>query len=689
MSSTAAVLSWAGFLLSLLARGLRAMLVTLLVVSSIPLVSTWTGSVVRSASMEPAISRGDVVLAKPMPAGEPIPVGRVMLFDNPDTTSAHATIVHRVVENLGEGLYTTAGDANGEDDSVPVSAEKFTARPTINVPFIGLPLAWWADRDLAPLILWLALVSAVLYFSIRAPCDPRHRRRRETRAASKVKRSSVVLVPALLLGAVVATPAGQADAAFSSQTKNRANTWTASAALSKPLVLGDVADVVRGTITVTATLTEGSGQPFSVRINYAPAGTTNWQTICTDTTAPYSCNLATTSVANGDYDLKAVATSGSTTYTSDTVENITVDNLAPTTVMQDPGTPLRGTVTMAATAADTHSGVAQVVIQYAVSGSTTFKDVCVITDSPYSCRFDTTTVAAGTYTFRSVATDVAGNATISASVTNRVIDNSVATVSMQDPGANLAGTVTLAASANASAGITSVRIQRAPAGTTTWTDICTDTVAPFTCSWATTAVADGLYDLRAVMLDKTGKTTTSTSVTNRRVDNIPLRGFDVQTTNGGSKAGQLDSGDTMTLIYSEQAALSSISSGWTGSPTAVTVQLRDGNLLGLGNTDDTISVLLNGAVVNLGTVNLRQDYIKSNRTAEFAATMTASTATVGGVSATRITLTMGAQTIGSSLRTVTTASVMIWTPSAAATDLQGRAASSSPTSETGASDREF
>ncbi len=691
-------LAWAGFLFVLLARGLRAMLITLVIVASIPLVSTWTGSVVRSGSMEPGMSVGDVIVAKPLPAGEPIPVGRVMEFDNPDTTSNHTMIIHRVVENLGSGQYTTAGDANREDDSTPVATEDFTARPLISVPFIGLPLAWWADRELGPLIFWLTLISVVLYFSIRPPCDPRHRRRREAnaarraaaRAATGMKRVSIVLVPSLLLlVAIAAAPLGQANAAFSSSTRNPGNTWTASAALSKPLVLGDVPDAVRGITNVTATLNEGSGQSFSVRFEYAPAGSAAWQTICIDTTAPYSCSVTTTDVANGDYDLRAVATSGPTTYTSDVVENITIDNLAPTTVMQDPGTPLRGTVTTTATAADAHSGVAKVVIQYALSGSTTFRDVCTITDSPYSCRFDTTTVPAGTYTFHSVATDLAGNVTTSANVTNRVIDNSVASVSMQDPGAYLTGTVPLAATANASAGITSVRIQRAPAGSTTWTDICTDTLTPFTCSWGTTGVADGLYDLRAVMLDKAGKTTISASVTNRQVDNSPIRGFDVQTANGGSTAGKLDSGDTMTLTYTEQAALSSISSGWTGSAMAVTVRLRDGKALGLGSTDDTISVLRNGAAVNLGAVNLRQNYIGANRTAEFAATMVASTTTVDGVSATRVTLTVGSQTSGSATSKVSTSSVMIWTPSASATDVRGRAASTTPTSEAGTSDREF
>jgi signal peptidase I len=677
--------AWAALGLLVLARAFRAVLVTFLVVSAIPVVSSWSGYVVRSGSMEPGLSVGDVVLAQPFRDGTPVPVGRVMVFDNPDTGSGHATIMHRVVSRTGDGQFVTAGDANRDHDSTPVASDDFVARPSINVPLVGLPLAWWADRDLGPLVVWLGLIGAVLYLSVRPPCDARHRRRRAAATTGPVL-VGVALVGTTLVGA---SPIAPADAAFTASTRSSANTWTVSTTLGKTLVLADVAGDVRGTVPLTATLNETSGRAFSVRIEYAAAGTTTWRTICTDTTAPFACAWATTGVPNGDYDLRAVATAGTTSYTSTLVEDVSVDNTAPTVVMQDPGTPLRGTVVTAATANDGDSGIASVTIQYAPTGSSTFKDLCTVGATPYTCRFDTTTVPGGSYGLRAVATDLAGNVTTSALVANRVVDNTVASVSVDDPGAFLSGTVQLTAQGSSSAGITSVRIQRAAAGTTTWTDVCTDTVAPYSCAWSTTAVADGLYDLRAVMLDQSGRVTTSATVAGRRVDNSPIRGFDVQSANGGSIVGRLQGGDTLTLTYTQQAALTSISPGWTGSALGVTVRLRDGYLLGLGTTDDTITVLRNGATVNLGSVNLRQNYIKSLRTADLAATMTASTVTVNGVAATRITLTMGAQTSGSTLPTVSTSSVMVWTPSGIVTNLAGRAASAAPTAETGASDREF
>ena len=144
---------------------------------------------------------------------------------------------------------------------------------------------------------------------------------------------------------------------------------------------------------------------------------------------------------------------------------------------------------------------------------------------------------------------------------------------MTDPGSPLSGTVNLTATAaDSGSNITSVRIERAAAGSTTWTEICTDTVAPFGCAWNTVSLADGLYDLRAVATDVAGNTTTSATVANRRADNTAPRANDVQAVNGTGAAGSIDAGDVLTFTYSEAIAPNSILAGWTGSSTAVTVR---------------------------------------------------------------------------------------------------------------------
>src|SRR5699024_989686 len=149
------------------------------------------------------------------------------------------------------------------------------------------------------------------------------------------------------------------------------------------------------------------------RVEYSLADTNNWKPICQKLTAPYNCAWNTTSIADNDYDLRAVAVSGTSTTYSNIVPDVLVDNTAPLVSLQDPGVTNRGTTTFEATASDATSGVAQVEVQYLRSGTSTWVTMCSMEEEPYSCRFDTTTMAYGTYSFRAVATDEAGNTSLS------------------------------------------------------------------------------------------------------------------------------------------------------------------------------------------------------------------------------------------------------------------------------------
>jgi len=100
------------------------------------------------------------------------------------------------------------------------------------------------------------------------------------------------------------------------------------------------------------------------------------------------------------------------------------------------------------------------------------------------------------------------------------VDDVAPTVSIGDPGTNLRQTITLQASASdADSGVVNVRFQRAPAGTGTWTNIGNlDTAAPYSVSFNTTSVADGLYDFRAVATDNAGNTSAAVT-SSERIDN--------------------------------------------------------------------------------------------------------------------------------------------------------------------------
>ena len=288
------------------------------------------------------------------------------------------------------------------------------------------------------------------------------------------------------------------------------------------VTMDDPGAYLSGTISTTAQASDGGGiASVVIQRRTTPAGA--WTTICTDTTSPYSCSLNTTTLTNGqNYDFQAIATDNASRVTTSTpVTSRMVDNAAPTSVtFTNPGTPLSGTVTLSGGASDTHSGIATVTMQYSPAGAGTWSAGCVDTTSPYSCSFDTSTISDGVYDFRSLAADRAGNTTASSTTTNIRVDNFAPAVTMTDPGVALRGTVTLGATASDGGGIANVKIERSPAGAGTWTTVCTDTSSPYSCSFTTTTVTDGLYDFRATATDNAARSATST-VTSRIDNTVP------------------------------------------------------------------------------------------------------------------------------------------------------------------------
>ena len=194
------------------------------------------------------------------------------------------------------------------------------------------------------------------------------------------------------------------------------------------------------------------------------------------------------------------------------------------------------------------------------------------------------------------------------------------------------------------------------------------------------------------MTDKLGRTTTSVVDSANLVDNSPLKGADVQAVNGGATLSKAEAGDTFTFTYSSQIDTTKVVSGWTGAARDVTVRIRDGGQLFRTGKDDTLDVLVNGNVINLGSVNLKGNYVQTLLSVQFNATMTASTVTMpNGVVRSTVTLKLGSLSSGSASRLKTSGSnaAMVWTPSSAVTDLQGRACSTATVTETGTLDKDF
>jgi hypothetical protein len=350
------------------------------------------------------------------------------------------------------------------------------------------------------------------------------------------------------------------------------------------------------------------------------------------------------------------------------------DWVAPAVAVADPGSPLRGTVALAATATDGGAGVRAVQVQVAPNAGdgASYVTLCTTTAAPYSCAWSTTGLADGAYKVRAIATDKADNAATSAVVSDRIVDNTAPAATLNDPGATLAaGDVALSATAtDATSGVAKVTFQRAAAGTATWTDVCTATSSPYGCTWAAAA---GSYDLRAVVVDAAGNTTTTAALRRQVVaDTVRPSAASIRTAGvSGGTAGRLDPGDQLVLRYSEPMALGSVVKGWTGGTSpAFTVVVGAGGWFGSSDDALTFAAAGSGPAPNLGTVGLGSGgWVTILDSLRFSATATA--ATVNG--ATEITITLGAKS-GSGNTSAVGAVRLDWAASSAATDLAGNAA---------------
>jgi signal peptidase len=107
---------------------------------------------VQSSSMEPALTRGDVIVARPVRIDD-VKEGQVVLFD--EGRDVHFLVAHRVVgfinlrtniNNMTTGevtsqesrLLRTKGDANETEDAQPVDASGLRGRLWFSIPKAGL-----------------------------------------------------------------------------------------------------------------------------------------------------------------------------------------------------------------------------------------------------------------------------------------------------------------------------------------------------------------------------------------------------------------------------------------------------------------------------------------------------------------------------------------------------------------------
>jgi hypothetical protein len=481
---------------------------------------------------------------------------------------------------------------------------------------------------------------------------------------------------ALLALLVALACAGGISASGADYTASSSSTGTLTAAADFNTVavsLGALASPLSGSVPVSATASSDRGIA-SVKFQSAPHGTSNWVDICTDTTpSPYGCSWATASLSDGRYDVRAVATDNTGHTRTSTITDRTLDNFTFTATLANPPANISGTVNLTATATGAADGLASLTIQQRATGAPTWTDVCTKTASPASCPFDTTQFADGGRELRAVATDGSG-ATATSSLRTPNIDNSPPTNTPSIP-ATGTGTVSMTADAvDTGSGIQYVSFEAQYAGV--WYEFCHLTTAPYTCSGDSAQVPDGTYLVRVTVKNNAGVITTSTP-TSITIDNTPPAPTGLQTSNAGT-AGLLESGDTVTLTWSEKIAPASVLAGWNGTSQPIDVKLTENgsnDQMAFYDATGTTRLNLTGAAADL---KLGGDFVSS--AAEFNATMTQSGSS--------ITVTLGAP-VGTPTLLTAVAGTMSWTPSANAKDLAGNASRTTTFNEPAPLDVDF
>lgn len=130
------------------------------------LVPSWHASAVQSASMQPAIERGDVVVFHPV-GSSPLVANTVISFRPP---GASDSVVHRVVSyDVASDAYATKGDANFTNDSDLVSADQVEGVGALLVPVIGYPVLWAQEGSYLFLLALVIGSTLVLISSQTAP----------------------------------------------------------------------------------------------------------------------------------------------------------------------------------------------------------------------------------------------------------------------------------------------------------------------------------------------------------------------------------------------------------------------------------------------------------------------------------------------------------------------------------------
>ena len=289
-----------------------------------------------------------------------------------------------------------------------------------------------------------------------------------------------------------------------------ADTTSPTVAISSPVASATVS----GTVSVTATASDNVGV---TKVEYY----VNNVLKATDTSTPYVYSWDTSALAAGTYALtaKAYDAAGNVAQAGSVSVSVVKDTVAPAVSLTSPANNavVSGSVAITASAAD-NVGVSKV--EYYGNG-------VLLTASnvaPYSYNWNTGSAANGTYVLTAKAYDASGNVgqstSVTVTVTNAAADTTAPVASIVSPAANatVSGTVRIAATATDTTGVSKVEFYVNGALK------ATDSISPYSYSWNTTSVANGVHTITVKAYDASNNVGQSAAVTvtvnNRVVDTI-------------------------------------------------------------------------------------------------------------------------------------------------------------------------
>ncbi len=320
------------------------------------------------------------------------------------------------------------------------------------------------------------------------------------------------------------------DAAGNQDATPESYTWAVDAtaptgALTAPAALAAVSGTA---VVVTSDSADGGSGVQHALFEVLVAGT--WQALgAPDPSAPYSVLWNTTGLADGDHDLRVTTRDNAGNSTVSAVRTVTVDNSLPLLSASVSHNPVNLTTPdpaqVSAVADDLGSGIANVLFEQcnetsaACTSDTWTTLVGPDTVAPY--EVDWAIPSDGPRLLRVTATDNAGRSAVDLILTTVDRTRPSGTVTAPAAGADLRGSVALAATASDSApgSVNTVTFQVSPAGAGVWADLGTDGSAPYGATLDTTTLTDGLYDLRVFTTDASGNAEATPATTSVRVDN--------------------------------------------------------------------------------------------------------------------------------------------------------------------------